>query len=167
MRYLFQCLKKIYPDITQNDVVIETDNGQDKILEWHYPKSIPDTDQLENVYYEVLQEIASNEIRVIGNEKIKQIAIDIYQSEIDTYPIQESEARLYLKDKNIEEVPFISTLAKIRGISLDELVERIVKRAYMYKVAVATVLGYQQKNLDIIWSGKLTEEELLNYKWQE
>jgi hypothetical protein len=167
MKYLFDCLKKIYPDINPEDVIIETENGQDKIFFWNYPKPQPSQEDLEKVYYEVLQEVKSDEIKIIGNEKIKDLAKNTYQSEIDTYPIQESEAKTYLKDKNPDEVLFISTLAKIRGLSLDELVQRILKRAKMYKLAVATILGIQQKNLDIIWSGKLTEEELENYTWQD
>jgi len=167
MKYLFNCLQKIYPDIKPEDVEIITENGQDEIVSWNYPKPIPTEEQLQSVYYEVLQEIKSDEIRLEGDRRLKDLAKTTYQHEIDTYPIQESEAKIYLKDKNPDEVPFISTLAKVRGISLDELVQRILYRAKLYKVASASILGTQQKNLDIIWSGKLTIEELEKYTWQD
>ena len=64
--------------------------------------------------------------------------------EKDSWERQKTEADLYTSN-NDANVPFITTLAKSRGIKLSDLVNKIQEKAQKYTLFVASTLGTQHK----------------------
>lgn len=79
-------------------------------------------------------------ITELYNQKIKAILGDIPQSEIDTWSEQKAQALAWQADSNAI-VPFIQNLAVQRGLALNELVERILRKAALYEDLSSKVLG--------------------------
>ncbi|MBA1443521.1 MAG: hypothetical protein M3H12_00155 [Chromatiales bacterium] len=65
------------------------------------------------------------------------------QSEIDTWSTQEAEAIAYQADPAAD-VPFLTSQALARGITVADLATLIVTKAAAYKLAVGTALGKRQ-----------------------
>ena len=76
--------------------------------------------------------------------KIKNIAKDYPQFEIDTFATQESEANAYMKD-NEAPTPFIDNLCLNRGIEKSVMVTKILANAEALKLATAPIIGAYQK----------------------
>lgn len=64
----------------------------------------------------------------------------VTQNEIDTFITQETEALAYQNDNNAT-VPLISGLAAMRGLTLEDLSQRILAHAAAYKTAIAQAMG--------------------------
>jgi hypothetical protein len=90
----------------------------------------------------------------IFNDAVQPLFSGISQVERDTFPTQASEAKEWEADNNAE-VEFIRDLAASRGISIDLLVGKIMKKAAPYSKAIAGALGTKHKAEDA------TEEKLL------
>ena len=75
---------------------------------------------------------------------IQPLVSGISQLERDTFPIQASEAKEWEADNNAE-VEFIRDLAASRGIAIDVLVGKIIKKARPYSKAIADALGAKHK----------------------
>lgn len=76
--------------------------------------------------------------------KIKELVKDYPEFEIDTFPTQEEEAKEYIKD-NSAETPFIDKLCLDRGITKEEIVNKILPNATALKQMKAALLGTYQK----------------------
>ena len=63
--------------------------------------------------------------------------------EIRTFDKQESEARAYAADPTAS-TPLLSALAEARGISLPDLVERVLAKADAFAVASGSIIGQRQ-----------------------
>lgn len=63
--------------------------------------------------------------------------------EISTFDKQESEARAYAADPTAS-TPLLSALAQARGISLPDLVERVLAKADAFAVASGSIIGQRQ-----------------------
>lgn len=63
--------------------------------------------------------------------------------EISTFDKQESEARAYVADATAS-TPLLSALAEARGISLPDLVERVLAKADAFAVASGSIIGQRQ-----------------------
>jgi hypothetical protein len=68
-----------------------------------------------------------------------------------TWDTQVKEADAYLLD-NQADVPMISALAQNRGVALADLVTWIKDNEVLYRVAVGTLLGQQQAELDQLYN---------------
>lgn len=91
--------------------------------------------------------------------KIETAAIKngVMQEEIDTFNTQEKEAIAYKLD-NDAKVPLITGLASVRGITVDELADRILAHAAAYKDAIAKVMGKKHAFEDLLKSATTIED---------
>ena len=65
------------------------------------------------------------------------------------WPAQSKEANAYKADNTID-TPVLSKLAETRGITVSELADKIIIKETEYNIAVAELLGQQQKLIDEI-----------------
>jgi len=91
------------------------------------------------------------------NEDLIQNAFPILSNEKLSWERQKTEADLYMAD-NTTDVPFISTLAAARGITIDDLVVKILEKAEAYALFVASTLGTQHKQEKEIENCTILEE---------
>lgn len=115
----------------------------------------------------LLKEKENNELDVIFKRKLKEIndkCSDILSSlsepypkeEVLTFERQEREAKEYKSD-NSALVPFIRSLSKSRKINLDELVEKILNKAFIYSQKYGSIIGMRQKYEKVLWNLKSNE----------
>ena len=71
------------------------------------------------------------------------------QAEIASWDLQESEAKAYQSDPQAS-VPFIEGMATQRGITVDDLANRIITNSAAYKTLGSEVFGKRQKYFDQI-----------------
>lgn len=96
-------------------------------------------------------------------DEVTIITANYEQSEIDTWPKQETQARAYISD-NQASVPFLSNQAAARGITVAALANIIVTKADVYEADIATALGKRQKLIDEI-NASITTTELNAINW--
>lgn len=85
-------------------------------------------------------------------------------SEIHTWDKQEAEARSYLLDSTIQ-TPLLSALAAARGISLDDLVNKVIIKSDHFATAVGTLIGIRQKlEKELITSTTVEEFDPIIFK---
>ena len=80
---------------------------------------------------------------------IRSIASNIPLSEILTFPIQDREAREWLKD-NTTETPFIDALVRDREVTKEYLVGKIIEKSNQYSSIVGGLTGLRQKQEKLI-----------------
>lgn len=68
-----------------------------------------------------------------------------------TWDAQVKEADAYLLDSQAD-VPMISALAQNRGVALADLVTWIKENEATYRIAIGTLLGQQQAELDQLYN---------------
>ena len=78
-------------------------------------------------------------------------------TELLTFDKQEKEARAYTADPSTS-TPFLSGLAKARGITLDDLVGRVIAKSEAFASAVATLTGQRQRYEDMLGVATTAEE---------
>lgn len=114
-----------------------------------------------------LKEEENNKPDVIFKRKLKEIndkcsnilstlSRTYPEEEVLTFERQEREAKEYKSD-NSALVPFIRSLSENREINLDELVEKILNKAFIYSQKYGSIIGLRQKY----------EKELYNLKSNE
>ena len=95
-----------------------------------------------------------NEVNEVCNHYLNE-AISTYPStEVASFDKQEAEARAYLADPSSELV-LLPVLAVARGISLDELVQKVLVKATMFAKYTGFMIGQRQKfedQLDVLLS---------------
>ena len=79
-------------------------------------------------------------------------------TELLTFDKQEAEARAYLDDASAS-TPFLSGLAAARGITLDDLVRRVIAKSDAFAVVVASLTGQRQRYEDLL-DAAVTVEDL-------
>lgn len=91
-------------------------------------------------------------------DKIMAALISTYPDrEISTFDKQEAEARAYMADPTAP-TPLLSALAKARGLSMDELVKRVIAKADAFAVASGYIIGQRQALEDQLDTCKTLEE---------
>lgn len=91
-------------------------------------------------------------------DKIMAALISTYPDhEISTFDKQEAEARAYMADPTAP-TPLLSALAKARGLSMDELVKRVIVKADAFAVASGYIIGQRQALEDQLDTCKTLEE---------
>ena len=83
------------------------------------------------------------EINAAADRAIATLTATYPDREIATFDKQESEARAYAADP-MSSTPFLSALAEARGISLPDLVERVLAKADTFAVASGSIIGQRQ-----------------------
>lgn len=91
-------------------------------------------------------------------DKIMAALISTYPDrEISTFDKQEAEARAYIADPEAP-TPLLSALVKARGISMDELVKRVIAKADAFAAASGYIIGQRQALEDQLDTCKTLEE---------
>lgn len=109
----------------------ETDAGIRKV--WVY------TPNLEKAKTTKLSEINT------ACDEILNTAVNTYpETEVLTFDQQTSEAKAYLSSGNASDAPLLSALAAGRGITLDDLVSRVIAKHTAFSVLSGCVIGQRQ-----------------------
>ncbi len=115
------------------------------------PGEFHEWDELKNEWVENLDkhlESKHNELILLIRDKAqaKAIILDYSYPEFEkiSWANQESEAKLYLSNQDTN-APFLSEVAKIRGVTVHELATRVIKKSDQSRIAYATIAGERQK----------------------
>ena len=84
-----------------------------------------------------------SEINKAADAAIATLTATYPDRELATFDKQESEARAYAADPTAS-TPLLSALAEARGISLPDLVERVLAKADAFAVASGSIIGQRQ-----------------------
>ena len=84
-----------------------------------------------------------SEINAAADRAIATLTATYPDRELATFDKQESEARAYAADPTAS-TPLLSALAQARGISLPDLVERVLAKADAFAVASGSIIGQRQ-----------------------
>ena len=106
---------------------------------------------------EELKEAKLAEINSVYDEATSSLVSTYPQTELLTFDKQEAEARAYSADPSAS-TPFLSGLAKARGITLDDLVGRVIAKSEAFEAAVATLTGQRQRYEDLLGVATTAEE---------
>lgn len=87
------------------------------------------------------------EIRREGSLRLTALAGTYLPAERETWATQQREARAYLLDSSAP-TPMLSAIADARGISLTELVSKVMENVAAFEAASGAILGQQQALLD-------------------
>lgn len=115
-----------------------------------------DEEQLEGITVLKRMEEGSNERTFKG--KVKLLKEGFTDEEILSWDAQKSEALSYTNDNTVS-VPLLETMSEIRGITVEEMVQKVLDRVNIYNVQYGTLLGSYQKNKEILNSIDLQDEE--------
>lgn len=89
------------------------------------------------------------EINAASNQPLAGIRREYPQFEIDTWPDQEAEARAWIAD-NSAVTPTLSGIAAERGVTVAELVPKVIEKADLYRPTATAVIGKRQRLEDAI-----------------
>ena len=98
-----------------------------------------------------LLDVEANKIRQRYAQMMDEIVKPYTKTEQLTWDSQVKEADAYLLD-NQAAIPMITALAQNRGVDLADLVTWIKENEATYRVAVGTLLGQQQAELDQLYN---------------
>lgn len=98
-----------------------------------------------------------SEINKAANKIMAALVSTYPDREISTFDKQEAEARAYMADPTAP-TPLLSALAKARGLSMDELVKRVIAKADAFAAASGYIIGQRQALEDQLDTCKTLEE---------
>lgn len=93
--------------------------------------------------FEDVKALKLEEINTAADSAISKIVSTYPEKEIDSFGKQELEARAYLKNPE-SPTPFLSILAKTRGIALPDLVNKVILKADKFSILSARIIGQRQ-----------------------
>jgi hypothetical protein len=82
-------------------------------------------------------------------QRVKKIKANTPDEEVLSWDAQRTEALAYRTD-NTADVPLLTSIATARGITIDEMVTKVLNAVDAYNVAYGELLGKYQKNADIL-----------------
>lgn len=97
------------------------------------------------------------EINAACDALLGSAVYDYPASEVQTFSQQTAEAQAYLADPAVIP-PLLSVLAQMRGITLDELAERVMAKHEMFSMLAGFVIGQRQALEDRLDSCETAEE---------
>lgn len=97
------------------------------------------------------------EVRASAARAMESLAAPYLPQERESWDTQFKEATEWLAD-NGASVPMIAAMANNRGITVADMVGRIVENANLYRNTIGELLGKQQRLLDEIAAATTTEE---------
>lgn len=97
------------------------------------------------------------EINSACNAAMKEYVKDYPDLEIDTFDEQLKEAMAYSAD-NTAETPVLTIISEKRGLTLSELVQRVLAKADEFKTAAASAVGQRQALNDRLQLATTVEE---------
>lgn len=98
-----------------------------------------------------------SEINAAADKAIATLTATYPDREISTFDKQEAEARAYSADPTAP-TPLLSALAKARGLSMDDLVKRVLIKADTFAAASGYIIGQRQALEDRLDACKMLEE---------
>ena len=131
-------------------------NAVDKYAKAH-PENVAEEPEPAEPTLDELKAIKLSEINVAYDTATSSLVSNYPETELLTFGKQESEARAYASDHSAS-TPFLSGLAKARGITLDDLVGRVIRKSEAFASAVATLTGQRQRYEDLLGEAKTAEE---------
>ena len=79
------------------------------------------------------------------------------QTEIESFYRQEKEALAWQADHNTP-TPMLSQIARVRGVSLEVLIEKVIEKSAQFAVAIGIIIGQRQAFEDRLLALKTPEE---------
>ena len=79
------------------------------------------------------------------------------QTEIESFYRQEKEALAWQADHNTP-TPMLSQIARVRGVPLDLLIEKVIEKSAQFAVAIGIIIGQRQAFEDRLLALKTPEE---------
>ena len=79
------------------------------------------------------------------------------QTEIESFYRQEKEALAWQADHNIP-TPMLSQIARVRGVPLDLLIEKVIEKSAQFAVAIGIIIGQRQAFEDRLLALKTPQE---------
>ena len=79
------------------------------------------------------------------------------QTEIESFYRQEKEALAWQADHNTP-TPMLSQIARVRGVPLDVLIEKVIEKSAQFAVAIGIIIGQRQAFEDRLLALKTPEE---------
>ena len=110
-----------------------------------YPEDFPEPTA------EQLLDVEAKKIRQRYAQMMDDIVKPYTKTEQLTWDTQVKEADAYLLNSQAD-VPMISALAQNRGVALADLVTWIKENEAAYRIAIGTLLGQQQAELDQLYN---------------
>jgi hypothetical protein len=107
-----------------------------------------------------LESVRASKIKAANDEcdrRIGALVADYPQTEIDTFPKQEQEARAFVADSSAV-TPLIDALSSSRGITKADLASRIITKANAFAVYCGQVVGNRQRLEDLLTAATTLEE---------
>lgn len=123
-----------------------------------HPENVTEEPAPSELTLEELKSIKLYEINSAYDSATSSLVSTYPYTELLTFDKQEQEARAYSADHSAS-TPFLSGLAKARGITLDDLVGRVIKKSEAFAFAVATLTGQRQRYEDLL-DAAITAEEI-------
>lgn len=118
-----------------------------------YEKGFAPKKSLDEVKAEKLTEINA------ACDNILNSAVNTYpETEVLTFDQQTSEANAYIASKNAADAPLLSALAAGRGITLDDLVQRVIAKHDAFSQLSGYVIGQRQALEDRLDECKTVED---------
>ena len=96
-------------------------------------------------------------VRTYHTDLLNRIVTPYESLERESWPLQQSEAEAWHVD-NTANVPLITNIAAARGITLSDLVGKILGNVDLFRQASGTILGKQQAMLDRISAANSLED---------
>ena len=96
------------------------------------------------------------QIDALFQGQMKVLRGTVLPEEVDTFLVQEREARAWVTD-NTADIPFVTALAAARGLTIAELVPRILAKADYYTDLSATVMGNKHRLEDLLDNAETVE----------
>lgn len=100
---------------------------------------------------EQLKELSAKHIREKYALLMDAVVKPYTKTEQLTWDAQVKEADIYLAN-NQAEIPMITAMAVNRGVQIEDLVTWIKDNEMAFRVAIGTLLGQQQKELDLLYN---------------
>ena len=79
------------------------------------------------------------------------------QTEIESFYRQEKEALAWQADHNTP-IPMLSQIARVRGVPLEVLIEKVIEKSAQFAVAIGIIIGQRQAFEDRLLALKTPEE---------
>ena len=97
----------------------------------------------------IIKNASINDLKRTFENKSKTLKASYVEEEVDSWPVQRAEALAYSAD-NTASTPLLSVIATNRGITLDELVTKVLAKVTSYDTAYGELLGKYRKNVEIL-----------------
>lgn len=114
--------------------------------------------------FPLIREVYADKIRAEGDRRLDLMANTYFENERKTWDLQQKQAEQWLSD-NTSPCTTIRTMAAERGISVGEMVNKIMENIPVFELEIGTILGRQQRLLDKLYA-TTDYEELRGISWE-